>query len=589
MANLLQMQNKSKLIDAKAKDIFLAIKRAYDQGEIASQTEYLYRVFHGLEEFYNSIGKPTMQARQAWGPPFSEDYNLTMNEIHTDIATLYSESDQMATTLNESFRQNEIDRQSMNNRVKQIEDRMKEVALKIQQSDTEVVFRDSFIDQKHFDKDMVYGTQANIWTREGILTLKPVLAETYNQDVSIRIIEGNGLPGNTKQVRSLSGSLKFVGEDNLHIDLAEILDGNSDTWFEYETFEVAERTRVQTSNIGFEYYESIPWTIESGEHLRLVIEIELPIAKTVNWFLLSMFIPNDKGANAPIVKSIQIHDGKGKVSEIANTNNSSEVDRTFTFSQQKCKRITIVMEQLSPYDTTVGHLFFKELEEKNTNFMDRNREKSGKRITGKYPSVENLGVRYDAKNKGIDYPTINQNDTLTGIERRKQNLFSLPSASQQIQVGFEEIPAWRYVVGIRDAAISNYQFDTASGYISTPFISASPMLGVSLLVNTDIPTEFPLDQDWVKYFISIDEGKSWNQIYPRGTSKQDTKVMYLFNSNTPNEGRIDQFGYIDILQDIYQIRLKIELSRPLDMTDSNYYTPIVRDYQLHVITQGDES
>lgn len=586
MANALQLNVNTRLVEIKAKEILQRIKTNYEQGKIKSHTEYMYQVFHGLQTFYKSLGRPTMQTRLAWGPPFSGDYNQTMNEVYHDIITLFVNIEQVTQSLNESFRQVEVDRQNLTNRLKRIEDNMVELKAKRMQLHNEVIFRDSFIDQTAYDKELVEGIPASIWTREGILTLHPSAAESYTEDVSIRILEGNGFPGNTHQIRSISGTLKFFGEENMHLNLADILDGNLDTWFEYELFDVSDEVIRQTSNLGFEYKEGIEWITETEQSLRLVLEIELPTMKPVNWFSITPFLPNDKGVSNAVVKSIQIADGKGKVTEIIEEDEVFDEEKVYLFTQQNCKKITVALEQPNAYDTLIGHLFFKEMNEMSANYLDDHQASEGKRIDGELPSIEALGMKYNPETRQITQPFAAEGDVVENEAKRKQELFALPITNGSTLASFESLPAWRYMIGVRDAVASHYEFDETGEYRSVNFYSVFPIQSANLQVDEYIPKEFE-DGDWIEYSISIDNGQNWHPIIPR-RSRKEGKVLYLFNTNTPQEGRLPEFGYIDTDKPVQNIRLRIKLTRPTDVEAAKYYTPIVNDYELHVITQGDE-
>lgn len=589
MANPLQIQNKSKLIETRIRNLLLEVKGRYERGEIKSQTEYLYHLYHALHRFYEGIGKPVMRVREAHKTPSSQDYNSMILEIYEDIQVLYEESQQVSSALQESFQQTEVDRMNLDQQLKHIEDRLK--GLTLSQKKQEVVFRDSFINQSQVDSEMPKDHLAHVWTTEGVLTLQPRVTESYSEEVSLRIVEGNGLPGNTKQVKHVAGELKFIGEESLHLDLSDILDGNADTWFEYEAFGIAPKVVSSTAGLGYEYQEGVKWTLEEGKNLELTLEIELPVAKTINWFSLNPFIPNDKGATAANIIHIEIHDGKGAVYVPSITESLFQEEKIFLFGRQTAKRIIVKLEQPHAYDTEVGHLFYKEIEKQQKNYMDRLKHQSGKRISGVYPSVENLGIRYDFEAKKLIYPTIEYGKKTENINILKTNLFMVPPPKEGApisQSGFEGLPASRYVMGIRDIGIANYQFEETSEYISKPFESTVPIIGVSLETEEDIPAEFP-DGDWVRYSISPDNGQHWYRIHPRGVTKDGAKLMYLFNTNTPQEGRMSQFGYVDMVEPVTSLRLRIELERPAFITNAPYYTPIIRDYRLRILTKGEDA
>lgn len=585
MASPLQIANKSKLIEEKSQLLLGDLIKQYQQGEIKTVTELQYRLFIALEDLYTQIGKPTMQKRLAWGPPMSDEYNQTMIEVYNDIKTLFSESKGMSVAVQESFEQVELERQMMNWQMNDIKDRLKDVGLKMEQAKGEVVFRDSFLDAKNFDQEMIELEPATVNTNEGVLSLTKIDAEEFREGATVRILEGNGFSGNTHQVRGIDGTYKFFGEDNMHFDLLAMVDGNSDSWFEYESFLISDEIKALTNDYGFSYKEGFRWVKEHADTLKLYIEMELPIAKTINWFSLSPFLPSDKGATPPVVRSVVIHDGKGAANEVSTGYDVLQEDQVFIFPRQKCKKITIKLEQPTAYETLVGHFFFKELEEKTVNFMAKDKEQKGRRIDGPKPSVENLFYKYDPATKKLHQPMRVENGTgLADSSIAKDALFSLPKVKGQVQAGLEAVPAKRYVIGMRDVNISSYRFASESVYISKSFASSDDIQEISLDVSTIIPKEFG-EGEWVRYFITIDEGRHWKEISPRGTSKSGAKVMYVINGNVPIEGRFENYGYIDTLEPVKNVRLKIVLSRPTEIKDADYYTPIVKDYKIRCMTK----
>lgn len=588
MTSPLQIANKSKLIEEKSNLLLSDLMKQYQQGEIKTVTELQYRLYIALEDLYTQIGKPTMQKRLAWGPPMSDDYNRTIIEVYNDIQTLFSETDGMGKAIHESFDQVELERQIMNWQMNDIEDRLKDIDLKMKQNRGEVIFRDSFLDSKNFDKDMVQLDPATVNASEGVLSLTKIDAEEFREGVTVRILEGNGFVGNTHQVRGVDGTYKFFGEDNLHFDLIAMVDGNSDTWFEYETFNISDEVESLTNGYGFEYKEGMKWVKEDRGVMRLYFEIELPIAQTINWLSIAPFLPSDKGASPAIIRSMVIHDGKGAANEVSSGYDVMQEDKVFIFPRQKCKRIRIKLEQPSAYETQIGHFFFKELEAKTVNFMAKDKEQKGRRIDGPKPSVENLFYKYNSTTKSLYQPERTENGlSPSDSENVKEALFGTPTVKGQVQAGLEAVSAKRYVIGVRDVNISSYRFAEESEYISKAFESSNEIRSIQLDASHLIPKQFG-EGEWIRYFISIDDGRNWKEISPKGSSKSGSKVQYIINGNVPIEGRFDNYGYIDTLQPVSSVRLKIVLSRPIDLTDSDYYTPIVHDYKLKCMTaKGD--
>lgn len=582
MANPLQIKNRITVIKEKMKTILRDLGRAYEAGQIKSPAELQHRVYQQLQEFYDSIGKNTFKPIKAWGPPYSADHNLMIQRMLDDFSTLYSEVILMTNDLANNYEQVELERQSFLARLTKIDGLVKNIDGNIKEADYTVVFRDNFVDYDRFLTGGTTLTPANLSADEGLLTLAKVDGEVFNEYATITIVEGNGFPGNTHIVRSVSGSLKFDGQEKMHINMADILDGNSDTWFEYEMFELTDSTRQTTQGMDFEYREAIEWATVGGD-LRCVMKIDFAKPKTMNWFSISPFIPSDKGATPAVIEKIIVTDDKGSISSMA-FGESFDSTKGYLFPRQSCKTIMIYLSQNVAYETMIGHFFFKQVNTADIAVMNQKNEQEGIRIHGPVTSVKNLGVTYDTGSREILYPVASYGDTIKDEDAKKNELFSIPATPTNVHAGLEQVSAYRYVIGLRDVNLASYTFDKESEYVSTPFISATPLTGVELDVDVDIPTIFDAATDWVEYYISIDEGQNWHPIFPRNVYRSQAKTKYLFNSGVPKEGRVDEIGYLESLTDIYQIQLKIVLRRPETIKDAQFYTPIVYGYELHVTT-----
>lgn len=583
MANPLQIKTRIEVVKERMASILRKLATEYNSGVIKSPAELHHRVYRELEAFYNSIGKNTFKPIKAWGPPYSDDHNTMVRQLRDDFLTLYQEVIYMTDDLKKNFEQVELERQSFLARLSKIESLVKNIDLNIREADYTVVFRDNFVDYEHYRKDATELPAANLSADEGLLTLARVDSERFNEYATITIIEGNGFPGNTHIVRSVGDTLKFEGQEELHINLADILDGNTDTWFEYELFELTDRTRQITQGMDFEYKEAIEWITSEREGLRCVFQIDLPKPKTMNWLSLSPFIPSDKGSSPAIIEKIMVTDEKGNVSSMG-FGESFDGSKGYLFPRQKCRTITIYLRQPVAYETTVGHFYFKQVNKNDVTAISQRTEQDGIRIHGPVPSVKNLGVTYDTGKQQILYPVAAYGDKIKDEDEKKRNLFDIPATPSNVQAGLEQVSAYRYVIGLRDVLLASYMFEPESEYVSEPFYSSTPIKAIELDVDVDIPAQFPQDQDWLEYYISVDDGQNWHRIYPRNVYKAQAKTKYLFNSGMQKSGRIDEIGYIESLTEIHQVQLKIILKRPEDIKDAEYYTPIVYGYELHALT-----
>ena len=158
----------------------------------------------------------------------------------------------------------------------------------------------------------------------------------------------------------------------------------------------------------------------------------------------------------------------------------------------------------------------------------------------------------------------------------------------------------RFAIGIRDINIYSYKFAEVSEVVSKPYMSPKPIAKVVLTVDEQIPKVFytasgqeGTENDWIKYYISADNGASWYRIAPihhRTIISEDgvNNVPEIININSDidvNE-RDNPLAYIDTGTAIYSVRFKAVLSRPTTITDAESYTPVLSKYALQIYPHG---
>lgn len=583
MTNELLVKKRLEVIKANMVQLLRGLANDYRQGRIKSPAELQHKVYTQLQTFYESIGEPTFTPVEAWGPPYSKDHNQMIQQILQDFNTLYAEAINLTEDLSKNFEQVSVERDSFDKRIIELESLHSQIESSLKGKDDILVFKDDFRDIAKFDKVGTSGTAAYISTTEGVLTLNRTASTNFNEFATIRIIKGNGLPGNTHVVRSIDSSLRFDGEEELHINLAHILDSNSDTWFEYELFELTQQAEDITENKDLRYHEPVKWAERDIEAMRCVIQIDLAKAKMMNWISVSPYIPSDRGALAAVIEKIVISDEQGTMNALT-FEERFDSTKAYVFASQKCKTITIYLRQTTSYDVNIGHFYFMEINTEDVAVMDQNHLNNGTRIHAPaLPSIENLGVSYDSGSQQIVYPVVPYEAKTTDVATKKQTLFTVPETDTNIFAGIEQVPAKRYAIGLRDVDLSNYEFTTQSNYVSQPYITTSPIQEIELAADVFIPELFSTEEDWIQFFISVDNAQTWYPICPNNIYKENVKRKYIFNSNTPKEARLDEYEYIETLTEVHEVRVKIVLHRPLDIEDAFAYTPIVKSYEVQAL------
>ena len=158
----------------------------------------------------------------------------------------------------------------------------------------------------------------------------------------------------------------------------------------------------------------------------------------------------------------------------------------------------------------------------------------------------------------------------------------------------------RFAIGIRDINIYSYTFSEISEIVSKPYTCPKPVSKLTLQVDETIPTIFYSDSsragtenDWIKYYVSINNGVSWNRISPinhRSTLSEDGKnyvpEVININSDVVAADRKNPLAYIDTGEAVYSVSFKAVLTRPTDILDAESYTPVLAKYSLQIYPLG---
>jgi hypothetical protein len=574
MQNIL-LADKSQIIEEKSKAILLKLYNEYKAGRIKTETELQYKFYQAMLEIYSSAGKPSYTYEPVSGEPLAELYNQMMNNISQDMRDVFGELGAIGTALTEDFKVANTSRQGLAGRIKGLQDRIASLSIKVGQAD-KIVFKDSFINKDYYAADMVDGTAAEINTTANVLTL-PRLDSLQHSDLALEVLSTNGLPGNTHQIRTSGNVYRFYGEDGLHLNLAEMLDGNNDTWFECEIYRVSKETIAKTMSLGFTYKEGFSWITDSN-YLGFNLQIVLPVAKEINWIGITPFVPPDKGGAAPTLVSLELDDGKGNYNTVAGE--LTLTDLGLIVPKQAVKYVRATILQSLPYDVTIGHLacWNKGL---NTGLFYGGSPSLGGRVEGPLPTITDLNLKHNPTTGMVAWQKTTAQSTVDEAAL-KTSLF-VQAQSETLEQILEALPAQRFSIGLRDISLACHRFDKAASYISNP-VKKDDIRSVTLEVNALIPENFG-SGDWLTYFISIDRGKSWHQIHPEDSIESGSIIEYVINANLPKDLRDGRKGYLDSAVAVGEVQLKINLARPevgAAVPDADYFTPLVYEYRLKI-------
>ena len=587
MGNLLQYTDKSTTIDNKLNSLLAQINYDYNNGNIRTETEYYYRIKNMLTEFYNSLTKPTFQYRPAVSTPMSDEYNAMITESYSDMEYIIKDCEALSELVSQSFIDAELGRTMMINELAYLSKKIETIGESIakNQPNGVVIFTELFN-----DLEMIGNINASrcchVNTTDGILTLKP-LSKTLAGINKIEIDNevSNGFPGNTHCVDTLNNELHFIGQDGLHINPNAIIDGSKDTWFEYELFSVTDEIRKQCNSYGFEYDEGISW-INNNDVLRLKLIVHLNTDKVCSWATITPYLSDIKGVKNCYLEKCEIITVSNNVHCVA-INKIFDDTLVFPFPAEEVNRIELTFVQPSKHLTKVGHFYYTAADTSNMSiFQDYDYSDMFARIDGPKPSVSLLGAKYDPAEQWITYA--DSNTKLPSEEYIKNKLFTLPESTISCKAGQEIIDAYRYMIGIREINLSSSTFEKHNEYISKRFVTDDVITSITLETKEHIPGDNP---DILRYYISLNGGTTWHQIYPIHRAYQGIYKYYVNNDSIENllsnESSQKRSKNLSIIGDTKSIQLKIEMDRPTNIENEEFSTPIVYQYKLKLTTGGE--
>ena len=588
MGNLLQYTDKSKTIDNKLKSLLSYINYQYKNGEIRTETEYYYRIKTMLNTFYQSLTKPSFVYRPAISTPVSEDYNSMINESYNDMEYIIKDCEALEEYVSQSFIDAQLSRTMMNNQIAYLTHKVNNIkeSLIANQSNGMVVFSDSFNDYNNTG-NISSQKSCNINTFDGILTL----GLTSSTDATVTKISiddefSNGFPGNTHCVDTLNSDIHFIGQDGLHIDPVAMVDGNKDTWFEFELFNITDETRRDCNSFGFDYEEGVSWVNNDAELLRLKVVIDLAEESICSWVSVLPYLSDVRGGTYCILEKCEVFSSSNYVYKVAENIPFDEI-LTYAFPPQPINRIELTFVQTTRYLTKVGHYYYTNI---NTNdlsiYQDYETSDSFTRVDGPKPPVSLLGLKYNPQTKWLTYR--DESTSIPSDTYIKSNLFTLPESTIERKSNQEIIDAFRYMIGIREIRLPSCTFMDYSEYVSKVFETKQVITSVMLDVEEYIPGD---DLSVLQYFVSLDNGSNWYPIVPMQRGYTGIYKYYINNDSIENllTNGSDKFKAqnLSMLTDTKQIQLKIVMNKPKSVEYSENTTPIVYSYKLKVTTGGE--
>lgn len=638
------VEQNSKMLYLQAKYQFEKAMKKFEDGTIKSEPQLIQTVFQAFQDFFTSVGKPHMIPRYVTehGPAWSEDYNEMLDEIRADLELLFEEANLLGKALYTDFNYNVMQHDMLQKEFEEVLDKMRDLEIYAGYSKDGIIRigRDDFLNTNKIDFDRISGVPLEI-TKDGVTLAKRGEPRNVAKNAKVTIVTGNkgysdfligadsnGFPGNNTEITVIADPLissgnmySFVGREDNHGNYGAVIDGNPNTWFEYEKVNLREHEKVRVAkNLGWKYQVYDDKTIEYvGEPengvLKLHLQIVLDKVEIINQINIRMYTPPNYGAKPAIVKNILISDGVEAPRSILKES-KQDTDYTFIFPPMKAKVISILFEQPEKYYTDIGHIYY----EQKTNIQNpkdyvfdtvtkQYKPKYATRVEGPLINIEELGVKVDMNKTDVNvyYPMKTAEDSKGySLQNIINNLTTRVDLST-VDMGVERFEGWRYCIGIRDIEILSCEYETTGEIVTKPFYFDKPLTKISLSVHETLPELFAnnptIKYDWIQYFISIDDGLTWHPITPLEHEllyEDQPPKIYTIGKVSEEEAISEKYGYLESEYPVYSIRLKILFTRPEEgeydtfageTEEKNYafMTPTLKKYLFQVETYNDES
>ena len=586
--NLLQYTNKSETIDNKLNSLLSQINYDYQNGNIRTETEYYYRIKNMLSEFYDSLTKPTFQYRPAVSTPMSDEYNAMITESYNDMEYIIKDCEALCKLIKQSFTDAELSRNMMSNELAYLSKKISAIGESIAKNQPigTVVFTELFSNLETVG-NISSQDSCCVNTTDGILTLKQNMSSEANvSNLEIDNEISNGFPGNTHCVDTLNNELHFIGQEELHIDTQAIVDGNKDTWFEFELFSITDEVRKSCNSFGFEYDEGVSW-INNKDILRLKLIAHLSTNTVCSWVTITPYLSDIKGVKNCFLEKCEIVTTSNNIYRVA-VNKPFDDTLVFPFPPQEINRIEFTFVQPSKYATKIGHFYCTSADTTNMSiFQDYDYSDIFARVDSIKPSVSLLGCKYNPQTQWITYQ--DKNTELANSNYIKDKLFSLPESTIDKKSNQEILDAYRYMIGIRELQISSCTFVEYGEYVSNVFTTDDVITSITLESEEYIPGD---DMDILRYYISLNGGTTWHKIYPIHRAYQGIYKYYVNTDSIENlicsDSSNKRAKNLSIAGEPHSIQLKIEMNRPSGKNKNFLYTsPIVYNYKLKLTIGGE--
>lgn len=137
----------------------------------------------------------------------------------------------------------------------------------------------------------------------------------------------------------------------------------------------------------------------------------------------------------------------------------------------------------------------------------------------------------------------------------------------------------RWAIAIQDVGLEAFTYQARGVVISREFKVNSLIDRVAIEADVEVPESYPASVQWVRFYISPDDGVNWIPISPIQDDYNGVPEVVAFNDPLPAEFREPGVYYFNSSKAVDRLRVKIEITRPgtIDTT-----SPMVHWYKLKI-------
>ena len=192
--------------------------------------------------------------------------------------------------------------------------------------------------------------------------------------------------------------------------------------------------------------------------------------------------------------------------------------------------------------------------------------------------INNANVTSQQKYTAFDISSISIVSIESDNKETKQKQYSVPLSRE-----FEVLEAERKSISIRDITLGVESYSNRGQIISRPFSFISNIEFLTISAESSLSGIVPSGSvdDYIQYYISLDNGKQWIQISSIESPSAQVGEVISLNQNVDQKFKIPGVEYYNapaIPQDPKEVLVKIDFKKP----DSTNITPILYSYKLGV-------